>query len=84
MSTKQFLLAAALASTFLVQSASSQVTCKGVLDTECCTNKDKELCSFEMFGVDFIGICYYQEAGFLDQNNPEIAVSPSSSHIGIE
>ena len=56
MSVKQFLLVA-LASTLLTQSVSSEVSCNGRLDRECCKGKNRQQCSFKELGTKLEGMC---------------------------
>jgi hypothetical protein len=56
MSVKQLLLAA-LTGTLLIHSVSSQISCNGRLDHECCKGKNKQQCSFEELETEFKGAC---------------------------
>lgn len=60
MSTKQFLVAA-LACTFLVQTASSQTVCTGIFDGECCDGRNGQACSFKAIGQEFTGVCMSED-----------------------
>lgn len=54
MSIKRFLLAATL---FCIVSAQDPLSCTGPLDTQCCKDKGRAACSFEIGGVTLSGNC---------------------------
>jgi hypothetical protein len=72
MSIKRFLLAV-LAGTLLIQSASSEVSCNGRLDHECCKGKNKQQCFFKELGTDFKGACLDLKVSLLTDRSRFVA-----------